>query len=60
MPHRRTMRKGSFGDQLDELVKHFPDENHRGSGELDPSESEKKSVHDRLFEKSWRAQRRGD
>jgi hypothetical protein len=58
MPHRRP-RKGSFGDHLDELVKHFPeDQDQQRRGDAGEPDKEKQSIHDRLFEKSWRAARK--
>ena len=57
MPHRRQVQKGSFGGNIDELVKHFPNdqpetpagEQHQRSAEL----QEKIDIHARLFEQAW-------
>jgi len=61
MPHRRTIKKGSFGGNLDELLKHLDEDRSRKPGNLsesaDAPEADKQSVHDRLFEKSWHAAR---
>jgi hypothetical protein len=60
MPHRQT-KKGSFGNNVDELVKHFPQDGPRprsaGSRKRDGDEDDG-SVHDKLFERSWHAQRK--
>jgi hypothetical protein len=60
MPHRRTVKKGSFGGHLDDLVKHFP----HGQPQTKTDESEERdrrdreaSIHDRLFERAWREAR---
>jgi hypothetical protein len=58
MPHRRIVKKGSFGDHFDELVKHFPEDHDQLNREREQSEGETKSIHDRLFEKSWQAARK--
>lgn len=61
MPHRRTIRKGSFGAHFDELVKHFPHERQQPKGddseERDSLDEGASSVHDRLFERAWREAR---
>ena len=57
MPGRRPEKKGSFGGHFDELVKHFPHEepSPKKNGSKEPRESgDDQSVHDRLFESSWR------
>jgi hypothetical protein len=61
MPHRRTIKKGSFGAHFDELVKHFPHDRRQPKSD-DSEESEKRdpkarSVHDQLFENAWREAR---
>ena len=62
MPHRRTFKKGSFGDDLGELVKTFepaPVPADKGRHEAEP-DTDDASIHDRLFEKSWHASRKQD
>jgi hypothetical protein len=64
MPHRRPVRKGSFGGRLDDLVEHFPD---RESGRQRGKQRSKAGQHDtddrhineRLFGRAW-DKRRGD
>jgi len=59
MPHRRTVKKGSFGGRLDEVVKHFPEERADPSSAADPKRSDDdKDIHDRLFERAWRERRK--
>jgi hypothetical protein len=55
MPHRRTIKKGSFDGHLDELVKHFvhahpskPD----GARKTGRKRQRKVSVHQALFERA--------
>jgi hypothetical protein len=61
MPHRRTIKKGSFGGNLDELLKHLDEDEtrqpHNRPDNAEGQETEKQSVHDRLFEKAWHAHR---
>jgi len=59
MPHRRTIRKGSFGGHFDELVKHFPHEESKvGPNMSDPNAlKEKRDIHALLFERAWRMDR---
>ena len=61
MPHRRTIKKGSFGGNLDELLKHLDEDRspkpRNQPGGAETPEADKQSVHDRLFEKSWHAAR---
>ena len=58
MPHKRTVKKGSFAGHLDELVKAFEPEPPSGP---DKTKRKKKlrpdgmSVHDRLFVRAWKA-----
>ena len=60
MPHRRRVEKGSFGGQLDDLIKVFPKEP-PGKGSNDPAgagrHGEQPRVNDRLFESAWRKPR---
>ena len=59
MPHRRTIKKGSFAGHLDELVRQFPDaeiEPSKPEGR-DPKLQEKIDVHAALFEQAWRLDR---
>ena len=60
MPHRRTVKKGSFGGHFDELVKHFPHDQPQTktdeSEERDRSEHDA-TIHDKLFERAWREAR---
>ncbi len=57
MSHRRTIRKGSFGDDLDTLVKALET---TPSGEADKRKPksagriDEASIHDRLYERAWR------
>jgi hypothetical protein len=59
VPHRRTIKNGSFGARLDQLVEHF----RHGPGGDEPPEIVKdpkpndRNVHDRLFESAWRRRR---
>jgi hypothetical protein len=57
MPHRRTIKKGSFGGNFDELVKHFSDQPHERSPRNDQRPKDDKTIHDRLFERAWREAR---
>jgi hypothetical protein len=54
MPHRRRVKKNSFGGHFDDLVKHFPEQpsQHEATGESDPNE--KRNIDDSLFERAWR------
>jgi hypothetical protein len=60
MSHRRTIRKGSFGDHIDELVKVLETPS---APEADEAKEEPKrradhvSIHDRLFERAWQPRR---
>ena len=57
MSHRRTIRKGSFGDDLDTLVKALEATT---SGEADKRKpqsagrTDQANIHDRLYERAWR------
>jgi hypothetical protein len=62
MPDRRTIKKGSFGGNIDELLKHLDEKQGRQpQGQPDKSDgqdADKQSIHDKLFEKSWHATRK--
>jgi hypothetical protein len=59
MPHRRTVKKGSFGDRLDGVVEQFPEERTDASAPSDPERpDDDKDIHDRLFERAWRDSRK--
>lgn len=61
MSHRRTIKKGSFGGNIDDLLKHLDEGGNRQPRRRpdDPErpDTDKQSVHDKLFEKSWQAAR---
>jgi hypothetical protein len=61
MAHRRA-EKGSFGGQLDELIKVFPKEPPKGrkNGQSGDRSGEDLHVNDRLFESAWRKAREED
>jgi len=54
MPHRRRIKKNSFGGHFDELVKHFPEQASKLKMTNERVPKEEGNVHDRLFERSWR------
>ncbi|HYX45875.1 MAG TPA: hypothetical protein VE820_03495 [Sphingomicrobium sp.] len=59
MPHRRRVRKGSFGGHLDELVKHFAAEDVRCGENAEPTPRSQElqdriDLHARLFESAWK------
>ena len=58
MPHRRSVRKGSFGGRIDQLVEHFPEGAPRPRGkaptEAGPTKPDDRHINDRLFEGAWR------
>ena len=60
MPHRRTIKKGSFGGHFDELVTHFPeaDSQPEQRSKQDRKLREKLDIHAALFEQAWRVERR--
>jgi hypothetical protein len=57
MPDRKSGKKGSFDGDLDELVRVFKPTpaTERDGREDGPSPEDKATVHDRLFERAWRA-----
>jgi hypothetical protein len=59
MPHRRTIKKGSFAGHFDELVTHFPDpESPKPRDGHDRKLKEKLDIHAVLFDQAWRMERR--
>jgi hypothetical protein len=56
MPHRRTIRKGSFDGRFDELVKQFHDDAAAKIKSEEPNPPKRKrdlrNVHDRLLERA--------
>ena len=54
MPHRRRVKKGSFGGHFDELVKHFPEKPSKSPEKDEDASEDKRNVHDKLFESAWR------
>ena len=61
MRGQRSDKKGSFGGQFDELVRHFPhDLPKRPPKPLDRRElQEKRDIHALLFERAWNMDRKG-
>ena len=61
MAHRRSIKKGNFGGNLDELLKHMDEDLSRKPGSRPDSaetpEADTQSIHDKLFEKSWQVAR---
>ena len=60
MPHRRTIKKGSFGDHLDEVVKVLETERPKKTDTIKEKPEpriEDASIHDRLFERAWKTGR---
>lgn len=57
MAHKRSAKKGSFGDHFDELVKHFPSEapEPRSTSSKPPTRDlqEQRDIHALLFERAW-------
>ena len=55
MPHRRRVKKNSFGSHFDDLVKHFPGQplEDQGTNEGDPKDD--RNIRDRLLESAWSA-----
>ena len=55
-------RTGNFKVEIDELVKHFPNERpaarREQSGEKAPSREDDRHINDRLFESAWRKTRK--
>jgi hypothetical protein len=61
MPHRRTIKKGSFAGHFDDLVTHFADAdtNPKGRrGGRNRKLQEKIDIHAALFEQAWQLERR--
>ena len=60
MHGQRTDKKGSFGGQFDELVKHFRhDLPQRPAKAIDKRElQDKRDIHALLFERAWNMERK--
>ena len=60
MPHRRTIKKGSFGGHFDELVTHFPETPAKPKQRArdDRKLKEKLDIHALLFERAWQMESR--
>lgn len=57
MPYRRRVEKGSFGGQLDELIKVFTKDSPGGRSDEPKGERNKgdqRHTNDKLFERAWR------
>jgi hypothetical protein len=59
MPHRRSVRKGSFDAHFDELVTHFPEEQRPAKQRAMARRKlkEKIDIHSLLFERAWQMER---
>ena len=57
MPHRRRIKKNSFGGHFDDLVKHFPEQPSEPEKTDESAPKEERNIHDRLFESAWRRDR---
>ena len=62
MPHRRRVKKGSFGSHFDELVARFQASEERPArpdrpAQRDPKLQEKIDIHAQLFERAWQLER---
>jgi hypothetical protein len=60
MPHRRRVEKGSFGGQLDELIKVFekdPPSSKFAASKGEPRNGDECHINDKLFERAWRRKR---
>ena len=57
MTHKRTVKKGSFGADLDEVVKHFPADGPNAWRERPKRDAaslqESRDIHTLLFERAW-------
>jgi hypothetical protein len=60
MPHRRHVKKGSFGGHFDELVTQFPNDeaSRQDAAERRKPPKDDGDVHDKLFENAWHKARR--
>lgn len=60
MPHRRTIKKGSFAGHFDDLVVHFVDADTKPKGRSGRNRElqEKIDIHAALFEQAWQLERR--
>ena len=54
MPHRRRIKKGSFGSHFDELVKHVPDDETAPDAADRDKRPDERHINDKLFESAWR------
>ena len=54
MPHRRRVKKNSFGGHFDDLVKHFPEQASKRRAADESVPEDEGNIHDRLFETAWR------
>jgi hypothetical protein len=57
MSHRRTIRKGSFGDDLETLVKALETTRSAEADKRMPKSAgrvDHATIHDRLYERAWR------
>ena len=56
MPHRRTVKKGSFGGHFDQLVTHFPEKEAEAKRKRRAPRAMKENldIHALLFERAWR------
>ncbi|HET8750618.1 MAG TPA: hypothetical protein VFM42_07740 [Sphingomicrobium sp.] len=55
MQHNRPRKKGSFDDQLDDLLKQFDDELTDDARERERSPDDKREDDDRLIGRAWRS-----
>ena len=58
MTHKRSVKKGSFGAHLEEVVKHFPADGPNPWAERPKRDGaslqESRDIHTLLFERAWR------
>ena len=54
MPHRRRVKKNSFGGHFDDLVKHFPAQPPKEPGRDEARPKDERGIHERLFDSAWR------
>ena len=47
MPHRRLVKKNSFGGHFDDLVKHFPEQASKPEKNDESGPKEERNIHDR-------------
>lgn len=58
MPHRRRIKKGSFGSHFDELVKHFSHDEPAPDPPKRDDNPDERHINDKLFENAWRKVRK--